>query len=99
VGDEKSEEEMNLNAALREVREEFNDGAVVITSGYDRTLDEVISETDDEREVWAEWGEISYGGVTVPATHVFFLDEDGYMRRDGSGLSVVSARDYARLGR
>jgi hypothetical protein len=35
----------------------------------------------------------------VPATHVFFLDEDGYMRRDGSGLSVVSARDYARLGR
>lgn len=90
---------MNLNEALREVREEFSDGAMVITSRYDRPLGEVMSETDDEREVWVEWGEISYGDVTVPATHVFFLDEDGYMRRDGSGLSVVSARDYTRLGR
>jgi hypothetical protein len=37
--------------------------------------------------------------VTVPATHVFYLDEDGFIRHDGSVLSVVSSRDYERLGR
>jgi hypothetical protein len=36
--------------------------------------------------------------VSVPATHIFFLDEDGFTRHDGSVLSVVSARDYELLG-
>jgi hypothetical protein len=90
---------MNLNEALEEVREEYGDEAVVITSGYEKPLGDVISETADEREVWVEWGEVSYGDVSVPATHILYLDEDGYMKRDGSGLSVVSARDYDRLGR
>jgi hypothetical protein len=89
---------MNLNEALEEVQEEYRNDAVVITSGRDRSLGDFIDETDDEREVWLEWGEVSSGDVTVPATHIFFLDEDGFIRRDGSVLSIVSARDYERLG-
>ncbi len=90
---------MDLNEALKEVLEEFSEDAMVITSRYDRPLADVASETDDKREVWVEWGEVLYRDATVPATHILFLDEDGYMRRDGSGLAVVSARDYERLGR
>lgn len=90
---------MNLREALEEVREEFEDGAMVITSTGDRPLRDEIREADDRREVWVEWGEVTLGEVSVHATHVLFLDEDGYMMRDGSGMSVVSGRDYARLGR
>ena len=89
---------MNLNEALEEVQKEHRGDPMVITSTYEKPLSEVMSEADDEREVWVEWGELSYGDVTVPATHIFYLDEDGYMRRDGSGLSVVSTYDYERLG-
>jgi hypothetical protein len=90
---------MNLNEALKEIREEYRNDAVVITSGYDKSLGDFIGETDDEREVWLEWGEVNSGDVTVPATHIFFLDEDGFMRHDGSVLSVVSSQDYELLGR
>ena len=90
---------MNLKEALEEIGEEFEAGAMVISSGQDRPLDEAIRDANDEREVWTEWGEIIQENISVPATHVLFLDEDGYMMRDGSGMSVVSARDYARLGR
>lgn len=90
---------MNLKEALEEVRGEFEEGAMVISRGQDRPLDDEVRTADDEREVWVEWGEVIQGDVSVPATHVLFLDEDGYMMRDGSGMSVVSARDYARLGR
>ena len=90
---------MNLKEALEEIREEYHDDAVVITSERDRALDEIIDETDGGQEVWLEWGEVSSGDVKVPATHIFFLDEDGFMRHDGSVLSVVSARDYGLLGR
>jgi len=89
---------MKLNEAFEEIRSEYGD-AMVITSDYDRSLDEVIYASRDEREVWVEWGEIIQEDVRVPATHVFFLDEDGYMLRDGSGFAVVSAVDYALLGR
>ena len=90
---------MNLREALEEVREEFEAGAMVISSRWDRPLDDEIRAAEDERDVWVEWGEVIQDQVSVPATHVLFLDEDGYMMRDGSGMSVVSARDYARLGR
>ena len=90
---------MNLKEALEEIREEYHDDAVVITSERDRALDDFIDETDGGQEVWLEWGEVSSGDVKVPATHIFFLDEDGFMRHDGSVLSVVSARDYGLLGR
>ena len=90
---------MNLREALEEVREEFEAGAMVISSSRDRSLDDEIRDAGDERDVWVEWGEILQDDASVPATHVFFLDEDGYMMRDGSGMSVVSSRDYARLGR
>jgi hypothetical protein len=90
---------MNLKEALEEIREEYRNDAVVITSVRDRVLAEFIDQTDEEEEVWLEWGEVSSGDVTVPATHIFFLDEDGFMRHDGSVLSVVSARDYELLGR
>jgi hypothetical protein len=93
------EEKMNLKEALEEIREEYRNDAVVITSERDRVLDEFIDQTDQEEEVWLEWGEVSSGDVSVPATHIFFLDEDGFMRHDGSVLSVVSARDYELLGR
>jgi hypothetical protein len=93
---------MNLKEALEEIREEYRDDAVVITSDQDKTLGafagETAGETDGEREVWLEWGEVSAGDVTVPATHIFFLDDDGFTRHDGSVLSVVSARDYELLG-
>jgi len=89
---------MNLKEALEEIRAEFRDDAAVITSDQDRALGVFASETDDEREVWLEWGEVHSGDVTVPATHIFFLDEDGFPRHDGSVLSVVSRRDYELLG-
>ena len=89
---------MNLEEALQEIRTEYRDDAVVITSDRDKALGEVAEETDGELEVWLEWGEVSAGDVSVPATHIFFLDEDGFTRHDGSVLSVVSARDYELLG-
>ena len=89
---------MNLREALQEIRTEYRDDAVVITSDRDRALGVFADETDDEREVWLEWGEIHSGDVSVPATHIFFLDEDGFTRHDGSVLSIVSARDYELLG-
>ena len=90
---------MNLKEALEEVRVEYRNDAVVIASERDRNLGDFIDETDDGQEVWLEWGEVSSGDVTVPATHIFFLDEDGFMRHDGSVLSVVSTQDYELLGR
>lgn len=89
---------MKLNEAFEEIRSEYDD-AMVITSDYDRPLDEMIDVPQDQREVWVEWGEVIHEDVRVPATHVFFLDEDGYMLRDGSGFAIVSALDYALLGR
>jgi hypothetical protein len=90
---------MNLKEALEEIREEYRDDAVVITSEHDRALVDFIDETKAGQQVWLEWGEVSSGDVTVPATHVFFLDEDGFMRHDGSVMSVVSTQDYELLGR
>ena len=90
---------MNLKEALEEIREEYRNDAVVIASERDRILGDFIDETEDGREVWLEWGEVSSGDVTVPATHVFFLAEDGFRRHDGPVLSGVSARDYELLGR
>jgi hypothetical protein len=89
---------MNLEEALQEIRTEYRDDAVVITSDRDKSLGDFAAETDGELEVWLEWGEVSAGEVSVPATHIFFLDEDGFTRHDGSVLSVVSARDYELLG-
>lgn len=89
---------MNLEEALQEIRTEYRDDAVVITSDRDKSLGAFAAETDGELEVWLEWGEVSAGEVSVPATHIFFLDEDGFTRHDGSVLSVVSARDYELLG-
>jgi len=89
---------MNLNEALEEIRKEYRNDAVVITSEHDKALGDFVGETDDGWEVWLEWGEVSSGDVTVSATHIFFLDEDGFMRHDGSVLSVVSSEDYERLG-
>lgn len=89
---------MNLKEALEEIRTEYRDDAVVITSSQDKALGTFADEADDEREVWLEWGEVHSGDMTVPATHIFFLDEDGFTRHDGSVLSVVSARDYELLG-
>jgi hypothetical protein len=89
---------MNLKEALEEIRQEYRDDALVITSGQDKALGAFVDETDGSQEVWLEWGEVSVGDVTVPATHIFYLDEDGFMRHDGSVLSVVSSRDYERLG-
>ena len=89
---------MNLREALQEIRTEYRDDAVVITSDRDKALGDFAAETDGEQEVWLEWGEVSAGEVSVPATHIFFLDEDGFTRHDGSVLSVVSARDYELLG-
>jgi hypothetical protein len=90
---------MNLKEALEEIREEYGEDAIVVTSGQDKALGAFAGEAHDEREVWLEWGEIHSGDVTVPATHIFFLDEDGFVRHDGSVLSVVSTRDYELLGR
>ncbi len=90
---------MNLKEALEEIREEYRNDAVVITSERDKALVSVIDEADDGQEVWLEWGEVSSGDVTVPATHIFFLDEDGFMRHDSSVLSVVSRQDYGLLRR
>jgi hypothetical protein len=89
---------MNLEEALQELRAEYRDDAVVITSDRDKVLGDFAAETDGDLEVWLEWGEVSAGEVSVPATHIFFLDEDGFTRHDGSVLSVVSARDYELLG-
>ena len=89
---------MNLREALQEIRAEYRDDAVVITSDRDKALGDFAAETDGDLEVWLEWGEVSAGDVSVPATHIFFLDEDGFTRHDGSVLSVVSARDYELLG-
>jgi hypothetical protein len=89
---------MNLREALQEIRAEYRDDAVVITSDRDKALGDFAAETNGELEVWLEWGEVSAGDVSVPATHIFFLDEDGFTRHDGSVLSVVSARDYELLG-
>jgi hypothetical protein len=96
---ERGEKKVNLKEALEEIREEYQNDAVVITSEHDRVLDDFIDGSDGGQEVWLEWGEVSSGDVTVPATHIFFLDEDGFTRHDGSVLSVVSARDYELLGR
>jgi hypothetical protein len=95
---ERGEKKVNLKEALEEIREEYQNDAVVITSERDKALVEFIDETDDGQEVWLEWGEVNSGDVTVPATHIFFLDEDGFMRHDGSVLSVVSTQDYELLG-
>jgi len=89
---------MNLREALQEIRAEYRDDAVVITSDRDKALGDFAAETEGELEVWLEWGEVSAGDVSVPATHIFFLDEEGFTRHDGSVLSVVSARDYELLG-
>ena len=89
---------MNLEEALQEIRTEYRDDAVVITSDRDKALGDFAAETEGELEVWLEWGEVSAGDVSVPATHIFFLDEEGFTRHDGSVLSVVSARDYELLG-
>lgn len=89
---------MNLEEALQEIRTEYRDDAVVITSDRDKALGDFAAETEGGLEVWLEWGEVSAGDVSVPATHIFFLDEDGFTRHDGSVLSVVSARDYELLG-
>jgi hypothetical protein len=89
---------VNLNEALEEICKEYRNDAVVITSERDKPLGDFIAETGDGQEVWLEWGEVSSGDVSVPATHIFFLDEDGFMRHDGSVLSVVSSADYERLG-
>ena len=89
---------MNLEEALQEIRAEYRDDAVVITSDRDKALGDFAVESDGDLEVWLEWGEVSAGDVSVPATHIFFLDEDGFTRHDGSVLSVVSARDYELLG-
>ena len=89
---------MNLREALQEIRAGYRDDAVVITSDRDKALGDFAAETEGGLEVWLEWGEVSAGDVTVPATHIFFLDEDGFTRHDGSVLSVVSARDYELLG-
>ncbi|MFL5991154.1 MAG: hypothetical protein ACJ73W_04080 [Rubrobacteraceae bacterium] len=89
---------MNLREALQEIRAEYSDDAVVITSDRDEALGDFAAETDGELEVWLEWGEVSAGDVSVPATHIFFLDEEGFTRHDGSVLSVVSGRDYELLG-
>ena len=83
---------------MQEIRAEYRDDAVVITSDRDKVLGDFAAETDGDLEVWLEWGEVSAGNVSVPATHIFFLDEDGFTRHDGSVLSVVSARDYELLG-
>ena len=93
------EKKVNLKEALEEIREEYRNDAVVITSGHDKALGDFIEQTGDAREVWLEWGEVSSGDVAVPATHIFFLDEDGFMRHDSSVLSVVLRRDYELLGR
>ena len=89
---------MDLKQALEEIRQEYSDDAVVIASGQDRSLGALADETTGEQEVWLEWGEVHTADVSVPATHIFFLDEDGFTRHDGSVLSVVSLRDYERLG-
>ena len=59
---------MNLKEALEEIRTEYRDDAVVITSDRDKALGDFADETDDEQEVWLEWGEVHSGDVTVPAT-------------------------------
>jgi hypothetical protein len=89
---------MNLREALQEIRADYRDDAVVITSDRDKALGDFAAETEGELEVWLEWGEVSAGDVSVPATHIFFLDEEGFTRHDGSVLSVVSGRDYELLG-
>ena len=90
---------MRLKEALEEIREEYRDDAVVIASDKDRALGAFADETEADGEVWLEWGEVHAGDVTVPATHIFYLDEDGFTRHDGSVLSVVSTQDYELLGR
>ena len=92
-------EKMNLREALEEIRQEYGNDAVVIASERDRELGDLIAEAEGAQEVWLEWGEVNAGEVSVPATHIFFLDEDGFIRHDGSVLSVVSPRDYEVLGR
>lgn len=95
--EDRKESGVNLREALMEAREERGADSVVITGAYEKPIAEVMEEAGDGRDVWVEWGEVSRGGVSVPATHILFLDEDGYMLRDGSGLSVVSAQDYQSL--
>jgi hypothetical protein len=90
---------MRLREALEEIREEYQGDAVVIASDKDRALGAFADETEAGGEVWLEWGEVHAGNVTVPATHIFYLDEDGFTRHDGSVLSVVSTQDYELLGR
>jgi len=92
-------EKMNLREALEEIRQEYGNDAVVIASERDRELGDFIAEAVGGQEVWLEWGEVNAGEISVPATHIFFLDEDGFIRHDGSVLSVVSPRDYEVLGR
>ena len=94
---------------LLEARRRFEEGGISVPEfkrAEDRAVDWAISlqeraglpvVTDGELEVWLEWGEVSAGDVSVPATHIFFLDEDGFTRHDGSVLSIVSARDYELL--
>lgn len=63
---------MKLREALEEVRGEFEEGAIVISSGHDRSLEDKIRVADDVRDVWVEWGEVIQDDVSVPATHVLF---------------------------
>ena len=88
---------MNLKEALQEIRGEYRDDAVVITSDRDRALGAFAARPTASGGV-ARVGRGPPGDVEVPATHIFFLDEDGFTRHDGSVLSVVSARDYELLG-
>ena len=89
--------EMNLREALQEIRTEYRDDAVVITS--DRDSPRRVRRGDRRRAGGvARVGRGQRRGREVPATHIFFLDEDGFTRHDGSVLSVVSARDYELLG-
>ncbi len=43
---------MNLEEALQEIRAEYRDDAVVITSDRDRARGDFAAETDGELEVW-----------------------------------------------
>ena len=48
-------------------------------------------------------GGLNWKPAATPTTaivrDIFFLDEDGFVRHDGSVLSVVSTQDYELLGR
>src|SRR5918999_1514938 len=47
---ERGEKKVNLKEALEEIRDEYQNDAVVITSEHDRVLDDFIGETDGGHE-------------------------------------------------